>query len=432
VRAIPTTICWAFGVWIVAAQSPVGPPATKHPPIPVSAGNIVPVTVPLAYKPKWNLALPEATSVKVAAGTDEFFVGTDRGTLMAYSLADMQQVWTAAIVAEWLTAGDGLVFVADGRGVRALDQTTGNERWSISTGPLNHPAKWLPGWLLTQAADGTVAAWRIGDGSKIWEQKLSAPASSPAAVDGDRLFVPLLDRRLVCLNLEKGVIQWTIELDGRPSDPTAAAGRVYFGTDNYTFYSVKQDTGKLEWPPHRMLKTQTTGRPLLDERYIWITTLNNKVHALSRTNGQIELTMALVARPKPQFILDSGQVIVPLTSGHLLVFSQKDGQRMPSPTATPPPPTAAELAAAAALPPPAAGVLPPPPPLLPPNVTIAVPAPPPAGTTLAAPLILAGFPDAPVILRTTLDSGSGHIVTSFEREKPPPPPAPVLPPAPAP
>jgi outer membrane protein assembly factor BamB len=422
VRAIPTTICWAFGAWIVAAQPQVGPPVTKHPPIPISSkGKIVPKAPSPPFKPKWNLTLPQSLHVQVVAGPDEFFVGSDAGTTAAYASADAQLMWTAPIAAARMAAGDGFVFVSDDKGVHALNQTTGNIFWTIPTGPLATSPVWLPGWLFTEALDGTVAAWRISDGSKLWERALGVPAPplSPLVIDGDRVFIPLHDRRLVCLKIQDGAMLWSLDLDGIAGTPTAAAGRVYFGSSNYTFYAVKQQNGELEWEPHRMIKSTVIGRPVLDERYIWITTLNNRVQALSRSNGQIEISNELSARPTEQFVIDGGQVIVPLASGEIAVFDQKTGKVLRSPTSVPPPgsPEATAAAAAATAAPtaaPSGGIVPP---LPPPPVTATV-AP---GTRLAPPLVVTGPSDAPVLLRVILNPGSDHIVTAFERTKPAPP-----------
>jgi outer membrane protein assembly factor BamB len=422
VRAIATTICWGFGVWIVAAQ-----PQGSVPPVPQSApssdqGNAIPLVPPRPFKAKWNLTLPAALSIKVATGPDEFFVGTDAGSLSAYAVKDAQRVWTLPIAAQMLAAGDRHVFVSDGQTVRALDQFTGNQHWSIETGPLAVRPTWLPGWLLTEAQDGTIAAWRVSDGGRIWQQKLPEPASAQVAVDGGRIFVPLIGGDLVCLNLTDGAINWTIELEGAGLLPTATAERVFLGTSAYTFYSVKQKKGDLEWPAHRMIRSTLVGRPLLDERFIWITTADNHLQALSRGNGQIELRLPLPSRPWEQFVINGGQVIVPLASGELMVFDQRDGDRMASPTA---PSAASPVAAPAAPVPPGAPA---------PGASVPAVGQPAAGTRLASPLLIAGAPGAPVLLRFTLDPAGDHIVTAFEREPPPadaPPAQPDVPASPA-
>ena len=48
--------------------------------------------------------------------------------------------------------------------------------------------------------------------------------------------------------------------------------------------------------------------------------------ALSRGNGEIVWMPTLTSRPAPQLVVESGQVIVPLISGDLAIFSQKDGK----------------------------------------------------------------------------------------------------------
>jgi outer membrane protein assembly factor BamB len=369
-----------------------------------SQGNQIPDPAP-PYRPTWSLTLPHATRVTLAAGPQNFFVGMDTGPLLAYGVADVQKIWTADLrPALPLAVGEQLLFVATEESVHALEQASGQERWSIPTGPLAAAPVWREGWLFTSGRDGTISAWRASDGASVWRQALGSPAAAQPAIDGERLFVPLADGRLVCLRLD-GAVLWTTTLVGVGGPPFAAGERVLLGTSHPTFYSIRQEDGALEWPPHRLIHSTVVGHPVLDARAIWISTLSNKVTALSRRNGAIEWFETLPARPAEQLIVEGGQVIVPLDDGHIMAFSQKERKRMPSPTAPAAPPAgtppAAQPAAAPALAPQ---------PLAP-------------GSRLAAPLVLTGPAEAPQLLRVTLGADDVHTVTAFQRGLPAQPPA---------
>ena len=79
---------------MAVALAQIGPPASKHPPITAprpKVGKNVPNTPLPPYRPFWSLALPPASRVTISAGEQNFFIGTDTGALLAYSLADRRQ-----------------------------------------------------------------------------------------------------------------------------------------------------------------------------------------------------------------------------------------------------------------------------------------------------------------------------------------------------
>jgi outer membrane protein assembly factor BamB len=329
-------------------------------------------------------------------------VSTDAGALSAYSLATRQQIWSVPFTPEVPpVVGEDLIFAAAGSTVHALEQSSGHERWRAETGPLVVAPTWRVGWLFASSKDGSLSAWRVSDGSKVWQQSLGSPASAPIAIDGNRIFVPLADSRLVALDVETGGSVWSIPLDEVGGTPLAAGDRIYLGGSNYAFYSIFEADGAIEWQ-HRLIRSTVIGHPVMDDRYVWIATLNNRVAALSRGNGEIEWMLNLRARPAEQLILDGGQVIVPLSSGELDVFDERDGKPMPSPTGSSG--TAARAGGGAA---PASAPAPGAP--LPPGAVA-------AGTRLIPPLVLAGPEDAPLLLRVTLGSDDVLTVTAFQRD----------------
>ena len=385
------TICWGLAAWInVALPQVIAPfpsPGKSVPAKPV--GKHGPPPPPPVYKAGWSVPLNSVKQVRVAAGTANVFIGTDTGPLKARTLADATDVWTADLKPDVdLAAGDQLLFVAEGDVLHALEQDTGHERWRVTTGPLAVAPMWQVGWVFTAAKSGALTAFRAADGSQVWQQALGSPAAATMALDGDRLFVALADQRLVCLGIVTGTVTWALKLSAVGGEPLALGDRVYLGTADTNFYSVKQGAGDVEWT-HRLIRAKVAGHPILDERHIYVATLDNRVLALSRGNGAIQWMQPLVSRPGEQLLLESGQLIVPLGSGEFTVLEPKEGKSV--------------------LPKPAVPAVP----------AVPVPAAPKAGegTKLAAPLVLAGTTDAPQLLRVTIGPDALYTLTSFRRDK---------------
>ena len=63
---------------------------------------------------------------------------------------------------------------------------------------------------------------------RVWGQKIGAVEQRPT-IEGDRLYVPVADGRLVALDLESGALQWERQLGASPTEPLALADRVYLG-----------------------------------------------------------------------------------------------------------------------------------------------------------------------------------------------------------
>ncbi len=401
VRIVEATICWGFAAWMGVTIPQVAEPEKNRPqPMPRPSApkeKPVPLPPPPPYKAAWAVTLPTASRVTLSAGALNFFVGTDAGPLTAYALDDAKEIWTVDLKPDAdLVSGDDLVFVSHGDTVHALDQATGKEHWAITSGPLAVTPTWRPGWLFTASKDGAVAAWRVSDGGQIWQQSLGSPASAQMAVDGETLFVPLADRRLLSMKIQEGgEPNWTLTLSGVGGQPLATAGRVYLGTSEYQFYSIKQERGDLEWPfGHRLIRSTVVGHPVLDERHIYVATNDNRLLALSRRNGEIEWMPTLTSRPAAQMIVENGQIIVPLVSGDLGVFSDKDGKVLASPAALPAPSGATPAAAPGSVPPAAAPAAPAAPTSPPATAPVPAPAPPPPAAPGLGPgtTVLTGTP----------------------------------------
>lgn len=319
----------------------------------------------------------ETKDPAIAAGASNVFLAAKTGPLTAYALADGHQVWTNALRAAQppVVSGD-LLFVAQDGVLFALDQATGRERWHAATGELAVPPLAQAGWLFVPAKDGSILALRSTDGSEVWRQSLAAPAAASMAVDGDRLFIPLRDARVVALAINaNGALLWTCLLDSPGGSPLAASDRVYLGSTTGEFYSVKQKDGRVAWR-HTRIGMAVVGHPVMGDSRLFIATLDNRIVALDPDGGAQLWWETLNARPAEQLMRDGAHLLSPVATGEIAILPEKTGKSL-----TP------------------------------------IPAPKAAGIRLAAPVVIGGPPDAPVLLRITMGSDAVPVLESFKRGK---------------
>ena len=361
------TICWGL-VASLGASLPQGVVA------PPKSGNPVPESA--AFQKTWNLALGSIDRPHIIASATSFFIASDSAPLSAHALGDAQEVWTRPIHTELPPAvSDDLLFVVQQDVLRALEQSTGRERWNARTGSLAIGPLCGSGWVFVAGRDGAISGLRASDGSLVWRRELGSPASARPAIDGDRLFAPLNDGRLVALKISAaGQVLWTTAIGAAGTEPAAAGGRVYLGSVNGIVHAIRQDDGRRDWPPHRAIQARVSGAPLVEPSRVIVATVDNRVIALDRRSGSILWWRGLPARPSEPLRADRDQLLVPLQSGDVSVLRVKTGQ--------PEKPFAPALA---------------------------------PGYRLVPPLVVAGTPGAFQLLRLTLGPDAQLTLESFKR-----------------
>jgi outer membrane protein assembly factor BamB len=366
VRTVAATICWGLAAWI-GSTLPQSPPSSG------SRGKPVP---PPHFAAGWTITLDSAERVALSAGAKNFFVSSAHGPLVARSLEDGQQVWSVDIGSDVrAAASDDLIFVAHDKELVAIEQATGHKRWTTAIDPLAVALTYRDGWLFGATKSGSIVALRADTGSLVWEQKLETVVASPMAVDGDGLFAALADKRLIGLRItDNGTVQWsTDELDGVGGEPLTVADRLYVGQTGGLLFAFRQASGARVWV-HSLIRARLVGAPVADESHVYIATGDNRAIALDRGSGTILWKNTLLSRPGESIMIDSRELIVPLMSGAITIFSA-DGKQV------------ANLDAPAA-----------------------------EGVAMVPPVVLAGPPGQALLLRVTMGSDQVQTVTSFKRK----------------
>lgn len=256
----------------------------------------------------WSLLLsaPPAGAPIIAGGL--IVVALQPEGVVALHVATGLEAWRAPVAADRPIAADGDRVYVPARGeIRALELATGQPVWKVETGNLTAPPLVHAGWLIV-ATPGAVSAFRAADGSTVWRRESGTIEMRPA-IDGDLLFLPLLDRRVMALDLLSGGTRWETRLGGEPGEPLSVGGKVYVTAADKRFYALDAESGEVEWPMR--LGAAPRGRAAADEDHVYLVAMDNVLRALDRGDGAIEWQKSLPYRPSAGPVLVGGALLVP-------------------------------------------------------------------------------------------------------------------------
>jgi outer membrane protein assembly factor BamB len=202
------------------------------------------------------------------------------------------------------------------------------ETGTLTAAPLVHA-----GWVVVASA-GQLSAFRASDGSHVWRRAIGAIEFAPA-IDGDVLFVPLVDGRLAALDVRTGDVRWELTLGGAPGEPLAAYGEVYVGANDKHFYVIDASDHRIRW--QQLIGAGPRGRAAVDDDRVYYVALDNVLRTFKRSSGARLWMTRLTYRPAAGPVLISGVLVVPGPVSTLPVFG-RDGSRVkeitfPSPLA---------------------------------------------------------------------------------------------------
>ena len=274
---------------------------------------------------RWAVTLTAQPSAPPVIDGGRVFVALAGTDVVAYALADGAPLWTVAIDSAFpLAAGDGLVFVAEPDGVVAFDQAAGAERWRA---PLAAPAiapTWNAGWLVAATAAPELVALRAADGAVIWRERLEVAPVGAVAIEGDRVYVPLRDGRVLARHIETGSPAWEARLGDAGQGIVAFADRVYVGSLDNRFYCLAARDGRVLW--NWRTGADVIGGAVVDADRVYFVSLDNLVYALDRQTGvrrwKTPLPTRAVGPPAPA----GRAVFVPVSAPMLLFMPRARGR----------------------------------------------------------------------------------------------------------
>lgn len=278
-------------------------------------------TLPSAVR--WTVPISAGPAAPPVIAGDHIFVVLQSGIVAAHRMADGAEAWHVELRTDQPVAVEGpRVFVAAGEMIHALDAAGGSVLWRAASGAVTAPLVAQNGWLIVASASG-LTAFRAEDGTKVWSRDTGAQRLRPT-IEGDNLYVPLNDGRLLALDLRTGADRWTKHLAGHLfSEVLAFADRVYAGSTDKFFYCFDADDGAWEW--HTRLGAVLRGRPAAEGANIFVTSVDNTLRAYDRNSGALRWHPSVPFRPGAPVVIGS-IVVVAGNSAQLLAFDARTGR----------------------------------------------------------------------------------------------------------
>lgn len=287
---------------------------------------------------RWSVELSAPPVLPPVLTAERVFVSVPPGIVAALNALDGAEVWKVELMPDHpiVVSGDHL-FVAAGEAIHALRADTGAITWRQPAGTLTAPLVVQGGWIIS-AVGAEITARRASDGTVVWAQTVG-PLHMAPTIEGDTLYLPLADKRVVALELTSGRVRWERQMRGAPSEIAALGKRVYVGSEDKWFYCLDAKDGGPEW--QMRVGTATIGRPVIDAAHVYFNAMDNYVRALDRHSGAVRWQYGLPFRPIAGPSVVGTVVVVPGTAEVLQALDAAGGKPVKpipfgAPVASPP------------------------------------------------------------------------------------------------
>ena len=250
------------------------------------------------------------------------FVVLQSGLVAAHRASDGGELWHVDLRSDHGVVIEGSrVFVGAAGGIHALDVETGAEAWHSPSAALTAPLLVRNGWIVAATAAG-LSAFRSADGTEVWSRETGAQHVR-ATIEGDNLYVPLDDGRLLALDLRTGADRWKRHFAGPLSEVLALPDRVFAGSADKYFYALNAETGADAW--RSRLGVSLQGAPIADATRVFAAGMDNVIRAYDRGSGALRWHTSVPFRPTGVVLVGSS-ILVPGMSAELHAFGASSGK----------------------------------------------------------------------------------------------------------
>ncbi len=299
---------------------------------------VVPTTTAIAAQPlalHWLfVAADDLTSPPLWAG-DLLVFGDEEGVLRALDPVRGEVRWTftagQAIIAAPAVA-NGIVYVASGSRLYALEARTGLYLWSVTVGDVIHTSPLVAGDLLPFGAeDGYLYGLDARRGTLRWRFPAGAPIIGAAAAAQDAVYFGTREGAFYALRTADGETLWQVNLEGTVLAPPSLFGQTIYvglsgGLTGGRVVALNRADGSPLWTSS--VPGDVINALAVDEEAVYVSTFIGTALALDRRTGSPRWQKRLIGQKFNAPLVIGEMLVLTDTGGGVHVLDKKTGQTM--------------------------------------------------------------------------------------------------------
>ncbi|MEM1096766.1 MAG: PQQ-binding-like beta-propeller repeat protein [Bacteroidota bacterium] len=232
---------------------------------------------------------------------------------------------------------DDLILTADLFGtIRAHQQATGDEVWSIEIGSEEDPTGVKAplrltndGHLIATDIDGRVYRIDAATGNIRWDMQVGAPIYQAPALTDDAVYVPTTRGSLVVLDAATGAKRWHRTLPDstiRFATPAAANDMVVTATTDGLVEAHDPQSGVVLWS--FASPDAISAAPLITQDHVFVGSLGKQLYVLDRDTGAMLEEHEVKGRIKTAIAAYDDSVIVLCEPQHIYRFATRTAEEV--------------------------------------------------------------------------------------------------------
>jgi serine/threonine-protein kinase len=242
----------------------------------------------------------------------------------------LTKAWTFAtggpVLASPAVAGNLVVTAGNDGSVRALDASTGKQKWNRPVGGTITSPRIANGLVLvgTKDDEGDVYAINLASGRVAWKLPTGYRIAASPAVAGNTLVVGA--DKLYAFDMRTRKKLWTFQSGGEiVSSPVIDGDTIVFGANDHNVYGVSLVDGSPRW------NAVSTGgavqaAPDIDNHIAYVGSSDDNLYAIDVTNGVVRWKRNLGAPVNAQPNAANGRIFVGTDGGKLFALDAQSGK----------------------------------------------------------------------------------------------------------
>lgn len=282
---------------------------------------------------QWEYDSKEAIEAPPAVSGGRVFVADVMGKVTAIDQQKGTELWSkdfgTGFVASPAVLGEVLVIGDFDGNLYAMNVADGSLKWKKTTdGEINGAATFYKDSVLATSQDGNLYCYSVEDGSLKWTYETGDQIRCSPTIAGNRTFLGGCDAKLHIVDLDTGTSACDPLPLGGPtgSTPAVQGDQVFVPIMDGTVYAFDWKTNQQAWM-YEDEETQQEYRnsPAANSEVVILSSARKQVDALSIKTGKRLWRHTLKRRADASPVIAGDDVFVAGTDGRLVRLNTKDG-----------------------------------------------------------------------------------------------------------